>query len=153
MPTLLDTRFGRIEYEETEVMTFEEGLIGFPRYTRFLIVAANPVSPFRWLQSVEEGCLAFLVVDPTPYVKDYGPVMVGQTAAKMQITKKTPTLLLTTASIPKGRPKGMTVNLAGPIVINMLTRKGRQFVIDDPAYTIKHRVFQTAGDRDERVAA
>jgi len=35
----------------------------------------------------------------------------------------------------------MTLNLAGPLVINAAERIGRQIVLEDKAYPVRHRVF------------
>jgi flagellar assembly factor FliW len=47
----------------------------------------------------------------------------------------------------------MTVNLVAPIVLNLETRKGKQVILEDGAYTIKHRVLQAEGKEAETVAA
>ena len=153
MPTLANTRFGAIEFIEEDVITFCEGLIGFPNCTRFVFVTQKPESPFRWLQSLDLPEFAFLVADPCEYVENYSPVLGDEIAAAMEIDDETPTFLFTTVSIPRGKPREMTLNLAGPIVINAATRIGRQFVVDNEAYTIKHRVFPDGEPEGQRAAA
>lgn len=151
MPKTINTRFGAIEYSEGDVITFPDGLIGFPQCTRFVIVSRNPETPFRWLQCLEWPEFAFLVADPLCYVADYEPVLGEKLATELEIDPETPTFLYTTVSIPHGKPSEMSINLAGPIVINSATRMGRQIVLDNEAYTIKHRVFQ--GSETHQAAA
>ena len=152
MPEITNTRFGAVSFEEQDIITFPDGVIGFPQCTRFVVVSRSEQSPFRWLQSIDLPEFAFLVTDPACYVSNYEPVMGESLSAQLEIGEKTPTLLYTTVSIPHGSPHNMTLNLAGPIVINVETRIGRQFIVEDEAYTVKHRAFPTES-ASERAAA
>lgn len=151
--TLTGTRFGQIEYSEQDVVRFEDGLIGFPDLKHFVLICTKANSPFRWLQSLEQPDLAFLVADPEHFVADYAPVISMNQAISLGLDEETPRLLLTTATIPAGKPELMTLNLAGPLIINAQTRCGKQVVLEDEAYTIKHRVFQEANRVSENIAA
>ncbi len=147
------TRFGTIEFTEEDVVQFPEGFVGFSRLKRYVVVNPKPDSPFRYLQSLEEPGVAFLVVDPAVYVPDYKPRVDEITANSLELQEATPRLLFTTVSIPHGHPEDMTINLTAPIVINILTRRAKQLVLDDQAYTIKHRVFHTADQSSEKQVA
>ncbi|MFX7895014.1 flagellar assembly protein FliW, partial [Acinetobacter baumannii] len=58
------TRFGVVPYTDEDVITFEDGLVGFPTFSRYVVICPREDSPFRWLQSLEEPALAFLVAEP-----------------------------------------------------------------------------------------
>lgn len=138
------TRFGVIEYIEDDVLSFDQGMIGFDQCKRFLIISHKPESKFRWLQSIDEPGIAFLVVDPSQYIEDYSIEIEDADSAALQITSDTSILLLATASIPKGNPGQLTLNLAGPIVINLETRCGRQFVVETQSVTLQATQQQPA---------
>jgi flagellar assembly factor FliW len=142
--TITGSRFGNIEYEDPDVITFHDGLVGFPSVTRFVILCPREDKPFRWLQSIDEPGLAFLITDPEAYVSGYAPLVGLSIARELSLEPNTPRLLFTTVNIPRGKPDEMTINLAGPLVINALERKGKQIVLEDGAYTTKYRVFQMA---------
>src|SRR3972149_9019860 len=125
MPELTPTRFGRIEYLDEDVLTFKDGIVGFPELQAFLLLSTKPDSPFRWLQSIDMPELAFLVADPARLMSDYAPELPTEQLAELQIGVDTPTLLYTTASIPRGKPHDLTLNLAGPIVVNAQLRLGK----------------------------
>ena len=150
---LTGTRFGDIEYTDEDIVHFSDGLIGFPNSHRYVVLSVKENSPFRWLQSLDEPALAFLCADPERYVADYSPLISERHARALEMTSETPYLLLCTAAIPRGKPEEMTLNLAGPIVVNAELRKGRQIVLEDGAYTIRHRVFPQAERVREAVAA
>lgn len=134
-------RFGQIEYSLDDLITFPEGIVGFPDAHRFVLLNHRADSPFRWLQSLDESGLAFLVCDPAAFLNGYEPEMHDDAAAILELTEDVPRLCYVIASIPPGKPRDMTLNLAGPIVINAENHLALQLVVDDPGYAIKHRVF------------
>lgn len=143
---LVGTRFGTVEFDGSEVLQFEGGLVGLPELRQFVLFEAKPGSPFSWLQSLDEPHLAFLVAEPERYVPEYGS----------DVARRCPEIadavVLATATIPAGRPQDTTLNLSGPIVVDAATRRGRQLVLEDSAYNTRHRVFPQS-EAVERVAA
>lgn len=148
--TIQSTRFGVLEIADDDIVTIEDGILGFPSWSRYVVVAHKEGSPFRWLQSVDEPSLAFLVADPTHFVPSYAPEIADEAASALGLSESTPCLVYTIATIPNGKPQDMTINLAGPIVINGESRVARQLVIEHPDYAIKHRVFDST---TEKIAA
>ena len=146
-------RFGTIDYDTDDVISFPTGLVGFPQLNEFVLVSHKEGTPFRWLQSISDATMAFLVADPTAFVQGYAPLVSDQDAAELQIDERSDVVLLTTVSIPHGEPNAMSINLAGTIVVNAATRTGKQVVLDDDAYTVRHRVFPTADQEDQALAA
>lgn len=134
-------RFGRVTYTNEDVVTFEHGLVGFPDLSEFVLICHGENTPFRWMQSIDQGDLAFLVVDPAHYVDGYEPEVSESEAGALGLKEETPRLVYTIVSIPPGKPEEMTVNLAGPIVVNLETGRGRQIVLEDERYPIRHKVF------------
>ena len=57
-------RFGDFEVAADRVLHFPEGLIGFPRARRFVILDHRPGSPFKWMLCLEQPEVAFAVVEP-----------------------------------------------------------------------------------------
>ena len=74
------TRFGRLNVDDDRVMTFPNGLLGFPSYTRFALIQTGQENYFFWLQSVDEPNLAFVVTDPSLFFKDYEVPIIFYTA-------------------------------------------------------------------------
>lgn len=139
---ILETsRFGRFEYSDGDVIEFVGGLLGFNNISQFVLIQHKEGSPFRWLQSIEDGGLAFLVVDPAVYVADYSPLMPDSVACALNLSEDSPRLVYTIATIPSGRPKDMTLNLAGPLLINAETGRAKQIILDTEAFPLRFRVF------------
>jgi flagellar assembly factor FliW len=150
---LSNTRFGEIEYSADDIISFSDGLIGFPSNTDFLLINPKPNTPFRWLQSIEEPSLAFLVAFTEAIVPNYAPEVDDRVANELDLDEETPQMLLTTVTIPAGNPQEMTTNLLGPIIINGATMKAKQVILTDDLYTVRHRVFATTERVTEKVAA
>jgi flagellar assembly factor FliW len=150
---LNNTRFGDIEFSDDDIITFIDGIIGFPDKATFLLLNHKPNTPFRWLQSIEEPSLAFLVAFPELLVPGYSPEIGLPVAKELDLTEETPKMLLTTVTIPAGKPEEMTTNLLGPIIINGLTMQAKQVVLADDLYTVRHRVFATTERVADKVAA
>jgi flagellar assembly factor FliW len=136
------TRFGSVSYREEDILAFPTGVIGFPDLNRFILIANSDNGVFSWLQSLDDPEVAFLVTDPCRFAKDYHPFGDNPTGA-----------LLTTVNIPQGKPEEMTLNLAGPIVIENGSRRGYQVVLENEAYTTKYRVFAKATQETGEFAA
>ncbi len=141
------TRFGTIEVDEEAVITFSQGLFGFESYRRFVVLCIDEKSPFRWLQSMEEPGLAFVVIEPRHFMPDYAPTISDADAEALGIGADTPYLVFAVVTIPPGKPEEMTANLMGPIIVNAATRMARQVIVEDDCYSTKHVILQELMNR------
>lgn len=136
------TRFGKIEVDEEAIITFSQGLFGFENYRQFVVLCLDEKSPFRWLQSLEEPSLAFVVIEPRHFMPDYAPTISDVDAEALALSADTPVLTFVIVTIPPGKPEEMTANLMGPIIINAVTRQARQVIVEDDCYSTKHSILQ-----------
>lgn len=147
------TRFGNIDYTSDDVIHFPEGMIGFDRMQDYVVINTKEGSPFRWLQSLEEPKLAFLVSLPETFMESYAPEIKDEEAQSIGLTAETEHLVFVTTTIPAGKPKEATANLVAPIVVNLQTRKAKQVILDSEAYTIRYPIFSESCVHAEKVAA
>ena len=150
---LTHTRFGTIEFTQDDVITFEEGLIGFTESTEFLLVPSKPGSPFSWLQSTEDPSLAFLIADPAAFFEDYDPIINDREAIQLGLMNGADFGIFVTSAIPVGEPKKATANLAAPILINLDSKRGKQVVLENEAYTMRHPIFSEQSAPAQKLAA
>ena len=69
-------RFGTYEVPEERLLTFPNGLVGFPDGHRFaLLDASRPDSPFRYLICVDLPELGFVVCDPEVFWPGYAEAL------------------------------------------------------------------------------
>ncbi len=140
--TVQTTRFGTFEADADLVITFPDGMIGFENCKRFLVVHHDENNAFRWLQAVDEPAIAFPIVEPTAFRSAYTPTIADSDARFLELTPTTPMLIFTIVSVPPHNPQEMTANLLGPLVINGLTRRGKQVIVQDEGYTTRHKVME-----------
>jgi flagellar assembly factor FliW len=145
-------RFGAVEYTHEDVVTFPDGMIGFAAQREYLILQHKEGSPFRWLQSIESPELAFLIVDPVHFVADYSPSVTAEAVHSIDVVEESSTLVYTVVTIPKGMPGEMTLNLAGPIVVNADKRLAKQLILDDSRWSLKHKVERKVASPTEQAA-
>ena len=135
------------EFEEKDLILFEEGLFGFEEYKRFLPLAIDEEedgdNAMLYLQSVEEEHLSFLVMDPFLLKADYHPVLSEMDRNALQAEKEED-LLYYVLCVIKNPPEKSTVNLKCPVVINLSTRQARQVVLEEKEYGMRHTLEEFA---------
>jgi len=135
------TRFGDIEVDDRDVFHLPEGILGFPDLNYFVILEHNPGSPFRWLQSTEQGEMAFVVLDPLMVDNDY-PMEKLRDAVSTKDRRPKDIGVAAIAVVPNA-PHPITVNLLAPIVLDPEKRTGIQIILNGTGYTTRHILVQS----------
>lgn len=141
MPQVDTTRFGLIEYSPEDLIHFPAGLLGFPELKDYIVIPLEANPAFFWLQSVQDGQIAFLITDPFLFFPDYQIELSESLKKELGITRREQVVVYTIVTIPATGVKDMTTNLVGPLVINMKNRRGAQYVLGGNEYRTKHRLF------------
>lgn len=123
------TRFGVLEFNEDEIIVIEDGLLGFPLSKNFLLFPYGQDSSFFWLQSVDEVEIAFIVVNPFDFFADLEFAIEDADADMLAMERGEDVEIFSLVTIPEGRPEEMRTNLAGPVVVNTVNRKGKQVLL------------------------
>lgn len=134
--------FGNIDVDDSKLITFPQGIIGFPELKDFLLIHdGEGNSNVKWMQSVQEPAFAMPVVDPLAIIPDYNPDIEDELLKPLGGVTPENMLVLVTITVPREIEK-MTVNLKGPIVINSESRKAGQLIIDDEKYMVKFPIYE-----------
>lgn len=142
------TNFGQIDIDEEKIIHFKEGILGFEVEKEFIIIYnEDEENPFQWLQSIKSPDLAFVIINPFTVFEDYEITISDAVQKKLNIEDEKDVAIYSIVVVPEDLKK-MTVNLAGPIIININKRLGKQVILDDSRYTTKHYVFKQE-DRGE----
>lgn len=140
---LLNTRhFGEIQIEDEKVLTFPDGIPGFEDLTKYIILE-NPDEgvPFHWLQSIEDGDLAFVIINPFIFKPDYDFEIPKNTVEKLEIQAPEDVNIFSIVIVPEDISK-MTANLQAPLIINTKTHRGKQIILDNENYHTKHYILE-----------
>lgn len=139
--TIATRNLGQITVREGEVITFSPGLPGWSQFHRYILIKRPQESPFLWLQCVDNPDLALVVIDPAEVVAQYQVAASFAFLKELGVEGLQDLMVLVILIIPPGRPQEMTANLAAPLLINPLNRRGQQVVLENPQYSLQHRVF------------
>ncbi len=123
------TRFGELEVDETDVITFDEGLVGFEDFTSAMLVAVDADGLFWWLQSVDQPDAAFLLLTPWPLFPAYEPELPTLDQGLLALDDPADALVFCVVTSHQ-EPRRLTANLAGPVIVNHRTQRGRQVVLE-----------------------
>jgi flagellar assembly factor FliW len=145
MARFASDRLGVIEYEEEKVLEFREGILGFPDLHSYVMVD-HESGPFIWLQSLEDPGLAFVIIDPWPFFPSYSPDIADEDVEKLGLTEPYNFSVFCIVNVPCA-PAEITVNLMGPIVVNLNTRQARQVVVMNIDYTTREALVEDSEAR------
>ena len=134
------SRFGKIDISEEEIILFKQGLLGFEDYHKYIILNAGDGSPFRWLQSVDDGNLAFVIIEPLSFMFEYDLEIPDSDQESLKLERAEDVVIYAIVSIPDN-PQDMTANLQGPIVINARDKMGRQIISTNRKHPVKIHIL------------
>lgn len=140
----INTRiFGEVEISEDKIITFENGIIGFPDMKRFALIHdedAGQGAGIRYMQSLDEAGFAMPVMDPLIVKPDYDPEVEDELLSGVGDVTEDGLLVLVTVSVPGDLTK-MSVNLRGPFIINVETHKACQVIVDSSEFPVKFPIY------------
>lgn len=108
---------------------------GFPDVQRFALVQVDDEGVLCALRSLEDPELRFLVVPPSAFFPDYAPVVDDATVADLAIDTDDDVLVLVVLNAGDSLAS-TTANLLAPILVNTVTRKACQVILDDPDFSV-----------------
>jgi len=140
------TRFGNVQVEDDRIITFPAGLLGFSDYTRYALLQPDDEGVFFWLQSLEAPDLAFVVTDPSLWVSNYEATIRREQMQELDLEKLEDAQVFV---IVNKYDRTLTVNLQGPLVVNLQNLTAMQLVLADKRWTTRQEIVRL----DETVQA
>lgn len=134
------TRFGQVELNSEDVLTFHEGLLGFQDLRQFVLLDDPNDDIFAWLQSCELPSIAFPVLEPEIFGHKYSVNLNRTDMESLKMQAGQAPAFLNIITIPDD-PTQMTANIKAPIVINLEQKIARQCVLQDNNLAIKEPIF------------
>ncbi len=147
----IETDYGTIEYEEENLITFSDGLFGFPNLKRYLFLALDENEDSMLLMvSVDESNVGFVLINPFILCPDYAPRLTPQELSCLS-AHEIGELSCYSICVVNSDYLNNTVNLKCPIVVNPETRQGIQVILENSSYGCRHefRSFFPAEDAAE----
>jgi flagellar assembly factor FliW len=135
------TRFGTVEIDDTRIINFPAGLLGFSSYKQFALLQPDDEGIFFWLQSIEAPDLAFVVTDPSLWVKEYEATIRREQMDELGLSKLDDAQVFV---IVNKYDDALTANLQGPLVINVHSHQAMQLVLADKRWTTRYEIVRVA---------
>jgi len=141
---VLNTKhFGALDVDENRIIKFEHGIPGFPDDKRFIIVTDVdvPESLYCWLQSVDDGEVSLVLIDSFYAMPNYNP-LVNEGDIEELGEPNLEDILSFNVAVIKANMDESTINLKAPIIINDKTKKGKQVIVTNDEYNIRHNLVE-----------
>jgi flagellar assembly factor FliW len=140
--------FGDLEIPEDKVILFKEGLPGFPQTHKFAVLELEELKPFQYLQALEGPPIALLIISPFFIDPSYEFQLSSSEMEELQGSPDQNLVVYSVASFPED-PSQATINLMAPIVINEKERRGKQVILHETRYSIRHPLIDLWKNSDQ----
>lgn len=134
--------FGEVVVDDDKIIHFPNGIIGFPELTEFTLIhdVEKGTDSIHWLQSIQEPGFAMPVMDPLIVCPDYNPEANDDLFDLLGEIKPDELLVLVTVRVPSDLTQ-MSVNLKGPIVINVSEKRALQIIVEGDEYPVRFPIY------------
>lgn len=147
--TIDTTRFGKINIAKKKIYSFPDGIPGFPSNRDYCILDNNKNALFKWLQSMDNPDLAFVIFDPFLIKNDYDFIINDDDLSILQVEKREEIIVTVILTIPSGNPEEMTANFKAPLIFNINKKVGKQIILNDYNYPLEFPVWNAISNKAE----
>jgi flagellar assembly factor FliW len=141
--------FGDLDVPEDKVITFKEGLPGFPQIHKFAILELEDLKPFRYLQSLDDPPIALFIINPFMVDSTYEFRLSDSDMEDLKSNNSAELAVFAVATIPED-PSKATLNLMAPIVINEKDRCGKQVILIDSQYSVQTSLIDSMNQNEAK---
>jgi flagellar assembly factor FliW len=118
-------QFGEIEFNDENIIRFDEGLIGFGELKKYLLLKQDD-NLFYWLNSVENPEIAFPLIGMRILDENYPAAENCEAFGIVTLNKD---------------PLKVTINLKAPVYLDQEKKTGFQKIIDTDKYPVCYNLF------------
>jgi len=129
---LSTTRFGEIEIQEESIINFPFGIPGFPDLKRFVIIDYK--DPIKWLHSVEDPDIAFIITVPFVLFPEYSFTIKDDVEEFLGIKEASDVVIFAILAVSDNN---LMANLKAPLVVNISNKKAVQILLEDDRYSFR----------------
>ncbi len=137
---IMSRRFGALAVQDGEKILFSQGLLGFSDLKEFVLVDPGDDTLILWLQSLSKPEICLPVLEPRVFKPDYLVRLSAVERKDLGLERMNDAAVLCVLTIPTEIYQ-MTANLKAPLVINLRQGTGRQVVLQENEYLLKHPMF------------
>jgi flagellar assembly factor FliW len=147
----INSRIGKLVISVDKTIRFPRGIIGFENLREFALVEFKPGTPFHFLQSLEMPSMGMMLADPFSFLPTYEIRLAAAEERILRVRSIRDLFILVSVTVPKGDPHGSTLNLSGPICVNVQERLGLQSPQVELGFPSRI-LLRDLGEGDQRLA-
>lgn len=132
-------RFGEVELANDKLISFPRGILGFDHLKAYFLMDYKD-TPIKWLQSIVDPDVAFMVVDPFIFFPDYVPELSPVEKNLLEIQDPADLAVLAIMNVNRNQDPPVTLNLQAPLVFNATYMKGFQIVLEKSKFSVREAV-------------
>lgn len=138
--TTVKTRFGVIEFDLNQALTFPKGIPGFVGYNAFglAMIPSETQTSFMLMQSLEPDDLSFIVLPYEPSAGLIEPKDIETTLQHLGIAAQSCAIMLIATFRRIGGSFETSVNMRAPIFIDTESRQAWQYILPNDRYEVRH---------------
>ena len=140
--------FGDLEVPEEKIIMFKEGLPGFPQLHRFAVLELEELKPFQYIQALDDPPISLFIINPFLVDQTYEFRLTDADMEDINSNNSAELAVYAVATIPEN-PGEATLNLMAPIVINDRDRCGKQVILHESKYSVRHQLFDGSVQGEE----
>lgn len=138
--TVNSDTYGAFQVEESQIYHFPRGLIGLQAYRDYALIQVED-GPFNLMHALDDE-LSFILLPAHLATDNYGFRIDEPTVELLGIEKPEEISTFLIVNVVDGE---LFVNLKAPVLAAPGSRRGCQFVIDDPHLPIRHPLTRKEG--------
>lgn len=128
--------FGEVTIYEADIITFPNGILGFPDEKQFILLDIPDNPSFLVLQSITDANIAFVVIPPHQLYQDYELKIDDATLELLEIESEQDVTLLSIVTL-KENFSDSTINLQAPLIINYKKKLAKQYITNNKRHAIQ----------------
>lgn len=125
--------YGLLEVEESQIYSFELGVLGIPDIQQYALLPMEN-TPFFVLHAVG-GEVSFILLPSHQAVKEFSFNITDETISLLEIKSPDDVGTMLIVNIDHGQ---LYVNLMAPILLSPHSQKGCQYIIKDQDLPVRH---------------
>jgi flagellar assembly factor FliW len=133
------------------IFHFPEGLPAFEDVKEFIFLCKPDTRPFFFMQALNPADLAFVCIDPFLIYPGYQPKISESDVKFLHMDRQEDALIVSIVTVTKDM-REITVNLQGPVVINIGASIGKQIICDSQNYPVRYRIWDALSRLDANKA-
>jgi flagellar assembly factor FliW len=140
MTTITTKRFGNIPANEEHFIRFKDGMIGMSVLKQYILIESSSYPLILWLQSCQDPGIAFPVMEPAFFKRDYKVHMTDADRACLKFEEGDRIKFFVVMTIPDNT-EDMTVNLKAPVAINLDKGTATQVILQDKELQVRSPAY------------